>query len=86
MNVHEEISKHSQKQHEALVYFLQLDGEREHYIEEAIELCRQNQQFSVDKINKVTRIILKMATTEKVPTRRLVTKEMIHEFVRQRRD
>lgn len=80
-NVHEAISKHSKKQHEIVKQFLQLEQMREFYIAEAVTLCKDNKPFSVDNINEVTRKINELAKKGIAPTRKLVTVEMVREFV-----
>jgi|GEM_PF-2597314 len=79
MSVHEAISQHSQKQHLALKKFLELDARREYFIEQAIEKCKKNEHFSVVEINQVTKEIIELGKKEIVPSRVLVTEEMIRE-------
>lgn len=80
-NVHEEISKHSQKQHQLVKEFLELEARREYYIDEAVNLCKTGKIFSTDKINTVTKGINELAKNGIVPTRKLVTEEMVREYV-----
>jgi septal ring factor EnvC (AmiA/AmiB activator) len=80
MSVHEAITKHSTKQHQILKQFLQLEGQRESYIEEAISRCKQGLDFSTDKINNVTKEINELAKQGVVPQRKLVTIEMVKEY------
>jgi hemerythrin superfamily protein len=77
MSVHKAISEHSSKQQKALQDFLELDHKREEYIAEAIQKCKNNEPFTVDKINEVTKKINNLAIKEIVPTRKLVTIEMV---------
>jgi low affinity Fe/Cu permease len=81
MSVHKAISEHSSKQQKALQDFLELDHKREEYIEEAIQKCKNNEPFTVDKINEVTKKINHLAIKEIVPTRQLVTREMVQKFI-----
>ena len=81
MSVHKAISEHSRKQNQVVMNFLQLEQQRETYIEEAIVLCRQQQPYTTDKINKVTNQINELARKGIAPQRKLVTKEMVEEFV-----
>jgi hypothetical protein len=83
-NVHEAISKHSKKQHEIVKQFLQLEQMREYYIEEAVTLCKQHKPFSVDNINAVTRRINELAKKGIAPTRKLVTEDMVREYVKRK--
>lgn len=79
--VHEAISKHSKAQNKIVTTFLKLDAEREHYIAEAVELCQRGAEFSVDRINTVTAEINELAKNGIAPIRKLVTKEMVREYV-----
>lgn len=81
MSVHKAISQHSQKQHQALKKFMELDAKREFYIEQAINKCKKNESFSVELINQVTKEINEMAVHEIVPTRKYVTEDMIKAYV-----
>ncbi|MFZ3590924.1 YpbS family protein [Bacillus sp. DJP31] len=80
MNVHEAITKHSSKQHQILKDFLQLDHQRELYIEEAVSLCKQKVEFSTEKINIITKEINELAKQGVVPQRKLVTIEMVKDY------
>jgi hypothetical protein len=80
MSVHKEISAHSTKQHEILKQFLQLEQQREFYIDEAVSLCKQGKEFSTDRINTVTAQINNLARQGVVPQRKLVTVEMVKEY------
>ncbi|WP_078546226.1 DUF2533 family protein [Litchfieldia alkalitelluris] len=79
-NVHEAISKHSQKQHEIVKTFLGLEQQRESFIAEAVALAKENKDFSVEGINRVTAEINRLAKNGIAPTRKLVTKEMVIEY------
>ena len=81
MSVHHAITKHSTKQHEILKEFLKLDQLREMYIEEAISLYKQGSSFTTEHINRVTVEINNLAKQGVVPQRKLVTPDMVVEFV-----
>ncbi|KKI88718.1 hypothetical protein WQ54_29855 [Bacillus sp. SA1-12] len=83
-NVHEAISQHSKKQHNHIQSFLRLEAKRESFIEEAIQLCVNSLPFDVDKINQVTKQMNHLATEGIVPTRKLVTTDMVLEFVKRK--
>lgn len=83
-NVHEAISQHSKKQHNHIQSFLKLEAKREALIEEAIQLCRSSLPFEVDGINQVTKEMNSLASEGIVPTRKLVTKVMVQEFVQKK--
>jgi len=80
-NVHEAISKHSSKQHQIVKTFLQLEQQRESYIDQAVALAKENKSFSVDQINRVTSEINALAKNGIAPTRKIVTEEMVLEYV-----
>ncbi|MCV9888424.1 YpbS family protein [Metabacillus halosaccharovorans] len=80
-NVHEAISQHSNNQHQHIQSFLKLEAKRESLIEEAIFLCVNSKPFEVEQINQVTSEMNKLASEGIVPMRKLVTKEMVQEFV-----
>ncbi|MFC4322732.1 DUF2533 family protein [Litchfieldia salsa] len=81
-NVHEEISKHSKKQHELVKAFLTLENQRESFIAEAVSLAKNDQPFTVEHINMVTKEINNLARNGIAPTRKLVTSEMVIEFAK----
>jgi len=82
--VHKEITKHSNRQHQLVKTFIELDLKREEFIDEAVQLCLENKPFSVDKINAVTVEINQLAKKGIVPTRKRVTVEMVKEFVQRK--
>jgi hypothetical protein len=81
MSVHKDLIKHAANQHETYQQFLVLDQQREQYIEQAIELCKQGLPFSTDKINELTNRINKI-NLRFIPTRKNVTGEMVQKFVK----
>lgn len=50
-------------------------------IEEAVAKCKNDEPFSTDAINEVTEKMNQLAKKGIVPTRRLVSKEMVKEYV-----
>lgn len=80
MSVHKAITEHVNNQNKRIQDFLALDQLREQYIEEALELCKQGKSFTTDKINEVTKQINELARQGAVPTRKLVTVEMVCEY------
>ncbi|BCB02058.1 YpbS family protein [Bacillus sp. KH172YL63] len=81
MSVHKEISKHSNKQNQLVQQFMRLDGEREMAIDEAVQLCKAGKPFTTDRINLVTNEINALARQGVVPQRKLVTDDMVKEYV-----
>ena len=79
-NVHEAITKHSTAQHEVVKTFVGLEQKREQLNDEAVSLAKLNQEFTVDKINKVTIEINKLAQKGIVPLRKLLTVDMVKEY------
>ncbi|NRD76281.1 YpbS family protein [Bacillus sp. BRMEA1] len=80
MSVHKAITEHVNKQNKKINDFVALDQMREQYIEEALELCRQGKAFTTEKINDITQQINELAKKGIVPTRKLVTAEMVREY------
>lgn len=81
MSVHIAISKHVNKQNHRITDFLALDQKREKFIEEAVELCKEGRDFTTDKINQVTNQMNVLAKQGIVPTRTVVTTEMVQKYV-----
>ncbi|EJQ43435.1 hypothetical protein IEE_03613 [Bacillus cereus BAG5X1-1] len=81
MEVHKAITAHSRKQNEIVKIFLQLDAQREAAIEAAIALASNGKHFSVDAINMVTKQINDLAKHGVAPQRKLVTTDMVMEYV-----
>ncbi|REJ25085.1 MAG: DUF2533 domain-containing protein [Bacillaceae bacterium] len=80
--VHKEITKHSNRQHEIVKKFLHLEEKREQAIDEAVMLCEKGLHFSVQTINEITKEMNELArTTGIVPQRKYVTEEMVKEYV-----
>ena len=82
MSVHKALSLHAQKQNQLFTEFTTLDQKREDYIQEAVELCKDGKAFTTDKINEVTKQINFIANERFIPSRKLVTPEMVQEYVR----
>lgn len=82
MSVQKEITEHVNKQNKRINEFLIFDQQRENYIGEAIEQCKHGMDFSTDKINEVTNKINALAKQGIVPTRRIVTVEMVQKYAR----
>lgn len=78
--VHEAITAHIQKQHAVIKRFVQLEAERERYIDEAVALCQNGLPFTVTKINEVTKEMNELAKHGVVPQRKYVTVEMVKEY------
>ncbi|MGG1629457.1 YpbS family protein [Rossellomorea sp. NRS-1567] len=80
MSVHKDITKHSSKQNQLVQQFMILDEHRERAIDEAVQLCLNEQPFTTDAINQVTNEINVLARQGVVPQRKLVTIEMVKEY------
>lgn len=81
MSVHKDLILHAKKQNELYTKFTALDQQREAYIGEVIELCQAGKEFTTDRINEVTKQINFIANERFIPTRKLVTPEMVREYV-----
>ncbi|WP_408006151.1 DUF2533 family protein [Pseudalkalibacillus sp. A8] len=82
MSVHQDISKHSNEQHERVRLFAELDHKREQLIEDTLLKCKEDQPFEKElaEINQVTDQINELARKGIVPQRKNVTKEMVEEY------
>lgn len=81
MSVHKDITKHVEEINKRVTDFMALDQKREEYIEEAVQLCKQGKSFSTEKINEVTRRMNDLAKQGTVPSRKMVTPEMVRDYV-----
>ncbi|WP_066062581.1 DUF2533 family protein [Neobacillus soli] len=81
MSVHKDLIKHAAIQNKTYQEFQALDQQRESFIEEAIELCKQGNPFSTEKINQVTNKINKI-NLRFIPTRSNVTVQMVQDYVK----
>jgi hypothetical protein len=84
VSVHKDISLHAEKQNKLFNKFALLEQKREDYIQEAIELCKAGKEFTTDFINEVTLQINELANQRLVPIRKVVTPEMVREYVEQK--
>lgn len=85
MSVHKAISEHVNKQNKIITQFLALDQEREAYIEEAVSNCIAGIPFTPNKINEVTAKINELAKQGIIPTRKIVTQNMIEEYAQKQK-
>ncbi|WP_147534793.1 DUF2533 family protein [Bacillus marasmi] len=82
MSVHKAISAHVNGQNHILNDYVQLDQQREAFIEEACQLCKAGQPFNTDKINHVTeKLNLLSKKIENLPERKYVTIQMVQDYV-----
>jgi hypothetical protein len=81
MSVHKELALHANNQNIMYQEYLELDKQREFYIDEAVQLCKQGVDFSTEKINEVTDKINRM-NLRFIPILKNVTVEMVHEYVK----
>lgn len=81
MSVHKDLINHASHQNQQYQEFQALDQQRELYIEEAVELCKQGKPFSTDKINEVTNKMNKI-NLRIISLRKNVTVEMVQEYVK----
>ncbi|WP_053363229.1 DUF2533 family protein [Bacillus sp. FJAT-27251] len=80
MSVHKELAQHAEKMNGIYKTYLQLDQQREVYIEEAVQLCKQGLPFTTSKINEVTNQINTL-NLRFIPFKKNVTPEMVQEYV-----
>ncbi|MFC7370710.1 DUF2533 family protein [Fictibacillus iocasae] len=85
MEVHKQISSHSEKQHTIVKAFLYYDELREQYIEKAVNHAIHGEPFSVEDINSAAEKINEIAAANGItPSRIIVTKEMIDEYAKKK--
>jgi hypothetical protein len=87
MTVHKAISAHSKNQATMVATFKKMETNRELAIEQAIQLARNNEDFSVHEINEITKDMnaFRKQVNFELPERKLVTKEMVIQYVKKRK-
>ncbi|PLS07212.1 YpbS family protein [Neobacillus cucumis] len=80
MSVHKAITEHVNKQNKKINNFFKLDQLREMYIDEAVTLCKAGKPFTTEKINEITNQINDLARQGIIPSRKLVTVDMVREY------
>ncbi|MED0666594.1 DUF2533 family protein [Bacillus badius] len=80
MSVHKDLELHAQKQNQLYQKFIGLDQQREKYIQEAVELCKAGKAFTTEQINEVTAQINLLSNHRLIPSRKLVTPEMVEAY------
>ncbi|GAE33341.1 DUF2533 family protein [Halalkalibacter akibai] len=81
MSVHLQIAEQVRKHREAQKQFLLLDSARERAIEHTLEIAKAGQDFQPTEINQITEEMNKIAMKFQFPPRKLVTKEMIINYL-----
>ncbi|OIJ16671.1 hypothetical protein BKP37_05410 [Anaerobacillus alkalilacustris] len=81
MSVHLQIKKQMNNFINAEKNYRKLDQIREEKIEEIIKIAKNKKDFSLVEVNKVTEEINKFSKSHGYPLRKLVTKEMVEEFI-----
>jgi hypothetical protein len=82
MSVHTAITAHSKKQHDHIEVFLKLDQLREQAIEMVLQKCLNNEPYSLQEINQISREINEHALKGISPSRKLVTEKMIEDYAK----
>lgn len=77
MSVHHEISKKVKVVHHMIEEYRRLDLLREKAITEVMEKARRNEEFTLDRVNKITMELNQHAASHHLPPRLFVTKEMV---------
>lgn len=77
MSVHHEISKKVNRTVGILEGYRNLDQAREFEIEQVITKAKKGEHFTVDGINRITVTINEYAAKHHLPSRKLVTEQMI---------
>ncbi|ARK29298.1 DUF2533 family protein [Halalkalibacter krulwichiae] len=84
MAVHLQIAEQVKKHREAQKQFLSLDAARERAIETVLDLAKSGKEFQITEINQITEEMNKIAMKFQFPPRKLVTQEMIEDYVNMR--
>ncbi len=82
MSVHHEISKKVNHTVGKLEGYRNMDQLRENEIEQVIMKAKKGEHFTVDGINQITDNINRYALKHHLPSRKLVTEQMILDVVR----
>lgn len=86
VSVHKALTSHANKLNAILTQYANLDRDREFYIEEALSLYERGLPFTTDKINSITIQMNELSNKiENLPPRKLVTNEMVEEYVNRRK-
>ncbi|MED3648162.1 DUF2533 family protein [Halalkalibacterium halodurans] len=80
MSVHLQIADQIKKHRQAQKQFQQMDQKREAAIEKAVSEAKQGKPFTTTAINRITEEINQLAKLYQLPTRKLVTVEMIKTY------
>lgn len=81
MSVHHEISKKVNHTVEKLEGYRKMDQARELEIEQVILKAKKGESFTVDRINQITIDINQYAAKHHLPSRKLVTEQMILDVI-----
>jgi hypothetical protein len=81
VSVHLELSKKVKEKLDLVEAYKKLDSLREARIEEVIGLCRSGRAFSVAEVNKITGEINQLAAIYHLPSRRMITEQMVIDLV-----
>jgi hypothetical protein len=84
MNVHHEITKKMNRHVNIIETYKTLDQKRESEIERVLAKGKNKEEFSVVAINEVTMELNQFANTHHLPLRKLVTNDMVLEFINQK--
>jgi hypothetical protein len=81
MSVHLQIAEQVKNHREAQKQFLHLDAAREQAIDHVLELAKSNKEFQTTEINQITDEMNKIAMKFQFPPRKLVSREMILNYL-----
>ncbi len=83
MSVHLEISKKVNQTVSLVESYRRLDKVRESEIEKVVKQAMNGEEFTLEAINQVTAEINQLAAKHHLPSRKMVTKQMIIDFINQ---
>ncbi|OZM57466.1 hypothetical protein CIB95_08410 [Lottiidibacillus patelloidae] len=83
MTVHKAISTHSKNQAKMVKTFQQMDELREEAINTMLTLAKNNEPFSLEEVNNISKKMneYRKQVNFELPERKLVTKEMVFQFL-----
>ena len=81
MAVHLQIAEQVKNHREAQKQFLALDVSREQAIERTIELAKSGKDIQTTEINQITEEMNRIAMKFQFPPRKLVTREMVLNYL-----
>jgi hypothetical protein len=84
MSVHQQISQKVREKLDILEAYRRRDAMREAEIERIAHQCSAGEKFSVHRVNAITEQLNKFANEHHLPSRKLITQQMVVEWINSR--